>query len=753
MYRFKRRDEDMKVNKRVLQVTALVLCVCMMCVPTWNKEPQVVQVEEEPCALSGVEKTLIGQNKADVTVIPDKYNTGCNGALVKVEAGTTVNGIEFKTASENTRNVLDFAYRNTKISGTVIFENCDFSDCALWSYNEGDVKRQIKVVFNNCKFSEVCVGKADGNLSYEFNNCTFYYFNGSNATFNRCQFGKSYSDGIVPFRNIYVNDCLFWDMTGDEPTAKPEHTDGTQIYGYKDLDVENVYFTNCRFEIPPLNVEGSAAAINACIMLQLEFSNAKNVAFTDCIVNGGGYSIYAWDAEKGFTFQNVSMSGIKVGCAKTYGTIYPKVNASIKMTDIAETDTLYIGSVWKDGEGTHFSVTNDTNRERKLLVITDNGEYEYTIPACPKGSEMNYSMSYEDMPFDMDIVIPKDCEYAVCYDNTVEGYARQIRFMNWTGKSVSLKQDAVAELTAKGDEILISGSCGKNVTYALTKAGVLTLSGNGNTEDYHSAKLPPWSEYTDYIQVIHVEEGIEKIGNQIFKNHGTVREILLPDSLTTIGTRAMSGCSSLTSIVIPAGVKSLYSAVFAGTPLQKVLYTGTDWSQVTLDEGNEALTAMVEYVSAQPEEAQSKVIMQGVCGADATYTLTEDGVLTVSGKGATYNYHSGNPAPWYENRDLIKRVVVEEGIEKLGNQFLTRCESVLAVQLPESLNIVGCNAFLGCLNLNEINMPVNVTAIYAYAFRGTGTASVLYSGTRQQWEKIEIFSFNEGLNEKVVFRK
>lgn len=743
----------MKVNKRILQAVALAMGVCMLCVGAQQKQPQIVQVEDEPCALSGSAGTVIEQTKADVAVIPDKYNTGCSGMLTEVEPGTTVNGIEFKTASEDTRNVLDFAYRNKEISGTVVFENYDFTSCAIWSYNEGSVDREIKLVFNNCKFSEVCVGKEDGNLSYEFNNCTFNYFNGSNATFNRCQFGKSYSDGMVPFRNIQVNDCLFWDMTGDEPTTKPEHTDGTQIYGYKGLDVENVYFTNCRFEMPPLNVEGSAAAINACIMLQLEFSNAKNVAFTDCIVNGGGYSIYAWDAEKGFTFENVKLSGISTGCAKSFGTMYPKVDSTILMEDIKETDALYVASVWKDGGNTHLSVTNDTNRERKLLVVTDAGQFEHIIPACPTGSEMNYSMAYEDMPFDLDIVIPADCGYVVCYDNTIEGYAKQVRFVNWTGESVCIASESVEELTAKGDEVLVSGSCGTNVTFSLTKAGVLTLSGSGSTEDYHSAKLPPWSEYVDYIQVIRVEEGIDKIGNQIFKNHGMTREISLPNSLTTIGTRAISGCTSLTTIVIPAGVVSMYDAVFAGTPLQKVLYAGSDWNVISLGTGNENLVNLVEYTNPQPEENVSdSIVMHGVCGDGVEYTLTVDGVLTISGEGETYNYHSGNPAPWYESRALITTVVVEEGIVKLGNQFLARSENVTSVKLPESLTVIGCNDFLGCLNLTEINIPGSVTEIHEYAFRGIGVATINYGGTAETWDLIDISQYNEGLDGTINFQ-
>ncbi len=538
---------------------------------------------------------VVTQTDSDKSVIPDKYNTGYTGTLTTIpfDAGTggTFNGIQFIPGAGNTgtRCVLDFGYRNKSVSGTVTFENYDFSGFPFWSYNEGKVDRKIKVVFKNCKFSSIAVGKTKGNLSFEFHNCSINSFSGSNTKFYRCQFGNSYSDGLVPFCNIELNDCFFKDMASVSTTAGV-HTDGTQLYGIAGTDVQNVVYRNCRFEVPPLRAAGSSAYINACIMFQLEYSSAKDVTFQNCIVNGGGYSIYARSKDNAtYTVNNVTFDGVKFGDANKFGIFYTDINRGIKITDVSRQDALYVGSVWKSGGKTHFSVTNDTNRQRTLLIYTNKGKYTYTIPACPTGSQMTESMTYKDMPFDMDIAVPADCSYAVCFDSTTPGYGKQIRFVNWGSTKVTLDDASYNSLYSGSNDILVSGTCGKNISFTLTKAGVLTLSGTGSTYNYHSQKFPEWSEYEDYIKEIRVGEGITGLGSMIFRKCSGVEKVKLPDSLTGIGQYGFGGCVSLDEFVIPANIQELGKSVFSGTPLSQISYAGKQWDKVIVGTGNDNL--------------------------------------------------------------------------------------------------------------------------------------------------------------------
>lgn len=736
------------MKKKWWQVLTVIVCVCALCVCAHFVPGGTVEIVDDPIALEGKLGILIQPMDSDINVIPDKYNTGAKGELTTVEIGSTVNGIQFKAGSNNTRNVLDFANRNKSISGTVVFENYDFSKYIFASYNEDLVDRNIKISFKNCRFSTITVGKERGNLFFEFENCSIEGFYGSNASFKDCQFGKSYLDCIVPYQNVEVSNCFFSDMGSKAASGKELHSDGTQLYGANGIDVEDVAFNNCRFEIPPLRVEGSTAYVNACIMLQMEYSNARNVWFSDCIVNGGGYSIYAWDKNKGYTFENVKFEGIRSGCAKQYGTIYPRVDRSIQFYDVEETNSLYIGSVWKKNGETHLSVTNDTNQERRLIVFTDDGTFEYVIPACMNGSEMSSSVTYSDLPFDIDITIPGDCGYLVCYDNTLEGYAKQLRFVNWSGKDVYLKKAVFESLISGQDDVLISGECGADVEYLLTKAGILTLRGSGSTENYNSGKLAPWIEWADYVREVKVEEGIERLGNQLFRNCDSIKSVSLPDSLLTIGTRAFAGCSSITSATIPKNIQNINDSAFTGTILQEVMYEGSNWNSITLGSGNDILTEKLVLVSDVEEEG-AKIVLQGECGAQITFELSDDGILKLKGKGSTYNYSSGKVAPWYDCREQIKSVVVESGIEVLGTQVFRKCNNLESVELPDTLQVIGNNAFISCVDLKTIDIPNSIEKIGRYAFAGISEVQAVYEGTQTEWEQVSVGTNNGSLTVNV----
>ncbi len=542
---------------------------------------------------------LIPESDNDKRVIPDKFNTGCKGELKAMEelAGV-VDGVQLVGGSNNTRRVLDFYYRNKEISGTVVFQNYDFSDYPFWGMHETQVTKKIHVVFNNCKFAGVTLSKTGQNVTYEFNNCSMKGLNGSNATINHCKFGGSYSDGIVPFQNMEINDCFFSDMTYISP-EKEIHTDGTQIYGYADVDVQNVHYNNCRFEVPPLNIEGSKAYVNACIMLQMEYSNAQDVSFNDCIVNGGGYTIYARAVKSGGIIGNIKFDGISYGGASRYGLLYPDVDSKIDFENIKKTDTLYVASAWKAQDGTHLSVTNDTNQARTLLVITDQGEYTYEMEACKSGNSFVGTDTYETMPFDREIVIKGDCNYLVCYDATIEGYAKQIRLVNWSGEDVYLSKSRVDELTKDADGYLLTGTCGKNVSFTLTKKGVLTLSGNGYTDNFHSKKFPLWEQegYSDFVKEVVVEEGIEGLGAMIFQNCGGIEKITLPDSLRSMGQYTFRKCVCVEEVTLPASLESLGRSVFGGVSLKKIYYKGDDWDSIELGDQNTWLNDNVVYYS------------------------------------------------------------------------------------------------------------------------------------------------------------
>ena len=101
--------------------------------------------------------------------------------------------------------------------------------------------------------------------------------------------------------------------------------------------------------------------------------------------------------------------------------------------------------------------------------------------------------------------------------------------------------------------------------------------------------------------------------------------------------------------------------------------------------------------------------------AQITSTLSDDGTLTISGTGDMPNY-GDYKAPWYNDRDKIKTVVIEDGVTNIGNSAFEICFNLTSVEIPNSVTSIGDNAFNSCKSLTSVEIPNSVTSIGNGAF-------------------------------------
>lgn len=89
--------------------------------------------------------------------------------------------------------------------------------------------------------------------------------------------------------------------------------------------------------------------------------------------------------------------------------------------------------------------------------------------------------------------------------------------------------------------------------------GVLTISGNGGSTNWHSR---PWESSKAEIKKVIIQNGVRTIGKWAFDECSNLSTVTIPQSVTSIGDNAFSGCISLSTIIIPQSVSSIGSDAF-----------------------------------------------------------------------------------------------------------------------------------------------------------------------------------------------
>ena len=109
-------------------------------------------------------------------------------------------------------------------------------------------------------------------------------------------------------------------------------------------------------------------------------------------------------------------------------------------------------------------------------------------------------------------------------------------------------------------------------------------------------------------------------------------------------------------------------------------------------------TALPFSVSAAESETDSLGAKSGTTG-DCTWTRDDDGTLTISGNGAMKNYYQSSSLPWGKS---ISRVVIENGVTRIGDYSFYNCTSLTGITIPESVTSIGWSAFYNCTSMTGV---------------------------------------------------
>ena len=114
----------------------------------------------------------------------------------------------------------------------------------------------------------------------------------------------------------------------------------------------------------------------------------------------------------------------------------------------------------------------------------------------------------------------------------------------------------------------------------------------------------------------------------------------------------------------------------------------------------------------------ANVVQSGSCEENLTWTLDDEGVLTITGTGEMSEIPEDATVHWTLHKDSIRSVVIGSGVASICDYAFSDCVNLTKVSIPNSVTKIGSSAFKGCTSLEEVVVPGSVATIKADAFSG-----------------------------------
>ena len=252
-----------------------------------------------------------------------------------------------------------------------------------------------------------------------------------------------------------------------------------------------------------------------------------------------------------------------------------------------------------------------------------------------------------------------------------------------------------------------SGLAAVNIPESVTSIGNSTFHGCTNLTAVNITDLAAWCNIsfgTDASNPLYY-------AHHLYLNGEEVKDLDIPNSVTSIGNYAFYGCSGLTSITIPNSVTSIGIQAFSEcSGLTAVNITDlASWYNISF-KSNPLSYAHHLYLNG--EEVKDLVIPSSVTnigkyafsGCSGLTSITIPNSVTTIGECA-FSGCSG-----------LTSITIPNSVTNIGKYAFSGCSGLTSITIPNSVTTIGECAFSGCSGLTSITIPNSVTNIGKYAF-------------------------------------
>ena len=179
--------------------------------------------------------------------------------------------------------------------------------------------------------------------------------------------------------------------------------------------------------------------------------------------------------------------------------------------------------------------------------------------------------------------------------------------------------------------------------------------------------------YATYMTELIIADSVTSIGRHAFDNCIMLQTLVIPDSVVHIGKSAFSLCYELKSLNVPNSVTSIGESSFGSCYLLQ-------WLTIPNSVLNIDASAFIACHNLYP-------------------SLTIPDSVTNIGASS------------FNNCRALQYLIIPDSMNNISNQSFQNCVSLQYINIPDTVEDIGMFAFANCINLRTLVLPESITSM------------------------------------------
>jgi uncharacterized repeat protein (TIGR02543 family) len=203
------------------------------------------------------------------------------------------------------------------------------------------------------------------------------------------------------------------------------------------------------------------------------------------------------------------------------------------------------------------------------------------------------------------------------------------------------------------------------------------------------------------------------IGDKAFYGDTALRSVIIPDSVTAIGSFAFCSCKNLANVTLSKNLTFIDGGAFSKTAINEITipksltksYGYGNQTSAGEDIGGVFSNTNLKKVNFEDGTTQIPMYLFYRCASLEEITIPNT-VTTICSNA-------------FENCTSLVTVNLPSSLTSIGDKVFENCTSLKSIVIPDSVTAIGSFAFCSCKNLANVTLSKNLTFIDGGAFSKT----------------------------------